>query len=75
MADLMNSAYDPGANEAHAFEELVRFHGGLGGWRARSFILFPKELPFPTEPVVEAESLHAVLKPWARAAGDGRSPG
>jgi uncharacterized membrane protein YvlD (DUF360 family) len=65
---LVNSAYDPVGNEAHAFEELVGFHGGLGGWQTVPFVLFPHELAFPDEPVVGAESLHAAIKPWARAA-------
>jgi hypothetical protein len=71
VADLMvNSAYDREANEAYAFEELVGFHGGLGGWQTIPFILFPRALEFPVEPVVGAESLHTVIKRWARAASD-----
>ena len=72
VADLMVvSAYDPASGEAHAFEELVGFHGGLGGWQTQPFILFPAELDFPGEPVVGAGALHAAIKPWAVAAGNG----
>jgi hypothetical protein len=72
VADLMVvSAYDPASGEAHAFEELVGFHGGLGGLQTQPFILFPAELDFPQEPVVGAGALHTAIKPWAVAAGNG----
>ena len=42
VADLMvNSFYDPQLDEGCAFEELISFHGGLGGPQTRAFILHP----------------------------------
>ena len=48
VADIMvGSFYDPELDEGCAFEELISFHGGLGGPQTRAFILAPKELPAP----------------------------
>ena len=38
----VNSFYDPDLDEGCAFEELISFHGGMGGLQTRPFILFPK---------------------------------
>ena len=38
---LVNSFYDPENNEGCAFEELIGFHGGMGGWQTEPFILHP----------------------------------
>ena len=38
---LVNSFYDPVLDEGCAFEELISFHGGLGGPQTRAFILHP----------------------------------
>jgi uncharacterized membrane protein YvlD (DUF360 family) len=73
IADLVvNSFYDPGLEEACAFEELISFHGGLGGPQTEAFLLHPVTLALPTEPIVGAERLNQVLRGW-RAALD--SPG
>jgi uncharacterized membrane protein YvlD (DUF360 family) len=65
VADLMiGSFYDPGLDEGCAFEELISFHGGLGGPQTQPFILHPVELPLPDEPIVGAEKVHAVLWSW-----------
>ena len=46
VADIMvNSFYDPVTEEGCAFEELISFHGGLGGPQTRPFILHPAHLP------------------------------
>ena len=46
VADIMvNSFYDPQLDEGCAFEELISFHGGMGGPQTRPFILHPVELP------------------------------
>ena len=46
VADIMvGSFYDPDLEEGCAFEELISFHGGLGGPQTRPFILYPVELP------------------------------
>jgi uncharacterized membrane protein YvlD (DUF360 family) len=69
---LVGSFYDPALDEGCAFEELISFHGGLGGPQTRPFVLHPAELPPPQAPVVGAESLHDVLVAWRRMLEDGR---
>jgi uncharacterized membrane protein YvlD (DUF360 family) len=61
---LVGSFYDPALDEGCAFEELISFHGGLGGPQTRPFLLYPAELPIPAEPIVGAEALHRVLVGW-----------
>jgi uncharacterized membrane protein YvlD (DUF360 family) len=66
-ADIMvNSFFDPDTDEGCAFEELIGFHGGMGGEQARPFLLHPVDLPLPDEPIVGAEAVHRVLKGWRR---------
>lgn len=64
---LINSFYDAQLEEGCAFEELISFHGGLGGPQTRPFILHPVELPMPDEPIVGAAHVHAVLTGWRRS--------
>ena len=65
VADIMiGSFYDPELDEGCAFEELISFHGGLGGPQTRPFILYPDRLPFPDEPLVGAASVHGLLEGW-----------
>jgi hypothetical protein len=64
---LINSFYDEQLQEGCAFEELISFHGGLGGPQTRPFILHPVELPMPAAPIVGATSVHDLLKGWRRA--------
>jgi uncharacterized membrane protein YvlD (DUF360 family) len=67
VADIMvGSFYDPDLDEGCAFEELISFHGGLGGPQTRPFILYPAELPLPDGEIVGAASVHAVLSGWRR---------
>jgi hypothetical protein len=47
-----------------AFEELISFHGGLGGPQTRPFILYPAGLPVSHEPIVGAAGVHALLTGW-----------
>ena len=48
VADIMvNSFYDPQLDEGCAFEELISFHGGMGGPQTRPFVLYPVTLPEP----------------------------
>lgn len=61
---LVNSFYDPVADEGAAFEELIGFHGGLGGKQSRPFVLAPAGLPQPSQPLVGAGSIHALFKSW-----------
>jgi len=64
---LVNSFYDDELEQGCAFEELISFHGGLGGPQTRPFILHPVELPMPTEPLVGAAAVHRVLDGWRRS--------
>ncbi len=56
----------PDLEEGCAFEELISFHGGLGGPQTRAFILHPVELELPEEPLVGAAAVHQVLARWRR---------
>jgi uncharacterized membrane protein YvlD (DUF360 family) len=68
VADIMvNSFYDPEFEQGCAFEELISFHGGLGGPQTQPFILHPVELPMPAEPVRGAAAVHDVLMGWRRS--------
>jgi uncharacterized membrane protein YvlD (DUF360 family) len=65
VADIMvGSFYDPGLDEGCAFEELICFHGGIGGPQTRPFILHPRALRLPDEPIVGAAAVHGVLAGW-----------
>jgi uncharacterized membrane protein YvlD (DUF360 family) len=67
VADIMvGSFYDPELDEGCAFEELISFHGGLGGPQTRPFILHPETLRMPDEPVIGAAAVHALLLGWRR---------
>jgi uncharacterized membrane protein YvlD (DUF360 family) len=68
VADIMvGSFYDPALDEGCAFEELISFHGGLGGPQTQPFILSPPGLPLPADPIVGAVAVHALLTGWRRA--------
>jgi uncharacterized membrane protein YvlD (DUF360 family) len=65
VADLMiGSFYDPVLDEGCAFEELISFHGGLGGPQTRPFILYPPGLAHPAEPILGAAAVHGLLCGW-----------
>ncbi len=65
VADIMvNSFYDEQLDEGCAFEELISFHGGMGGPQTQPFLLHPAHFPIPEEPVVGAEAAHRVLLGW-----------
>jgi hypothetical protein len=67
VADIMvGSFYDPELDEGCAFEELISFHGGIGGPQTRGFILHPQELELPPEQIVGAAHVHEVLAAWRR---------
>jgi uncharacterized membrane protein YvlD (DUF360 family) len=61
---FVNSFYDEHGDEGCAFEELISFHGGMGGSQTRPFILAPIDLPLPKQPIVGAASVHAILAGW-----------
>ena len=71
---LVNSFYDPVTEEGCAFEELISFHGGMGGAQTRPFILHPVALPLPAGPLVGAESVNELLRGW-RTRGERASCG
>jgi len=65
VADLMiGSFYDPDLDEGCAFEELISFHGGLGGPQTQPFILYPATLPEPESEIIGAEQVHGLLVAW-----------
>ncbi len=67
VADIMvGSFYDPYLDEGCAFEELISFHGGLGGLQTRPFILYPDRFLLSGEPIVGAAAVHELLSGWRR---------
>jgi len=65
VADIMvGSFYDPALEEGCAFEELISFHGGIGGPQTRPFILAPVDLPVPDEEIIGAAGVHDLLRTW-----------
>jgi uncharacterized membrane protein YvlD (DUF360 family) len=65
VADIMiGSFYDPQLDEGCAFEELISFHGGLGGLQTRPFVLYPSSFRLPDEPIVGAAAVHGLLRGW-----------
>ncbi len=65
---LVGSFYDPARDEACAFEELISFHGGLGGEQTRPFLLFDeRRLRVSQLPIVGAEAVHDILAGWRAA--------
>jgi uncharacterized membrane protein YvlD (DUF360 family) len=68
VADVMvGSFYDPELDEGCAFEELISFHGGLGGPQTRPFVLAPRAFTFPEEKILGAAGVHRLLKDWRRS--------
>jgi uncharacterized membrane protein YvlD (DUF360 family) len=66
VADIMvNSFYDSDLEQGCAFEELISFHGGLGGPQTEAFILHPVELPL-AQPLIGAAAVHEALLGWRR---------
>jgi uncharacterized membrane protein YvlD (DUF360 family) len=72
---LVNSFYDPEKNEGCAFEELIGFHGGLGGTQSQPFILYPAELPAPDNDLIGAASIYHLGKSWLDAIQKGPTNG
>ena len=72
VADIMvNSFYDADVEQGCAFEELISFHGGLGGPQTQPFVLHPVTLPMPAEPIVGAAAVHDLLAGWRRSLQSG----
>jgi uncharacterized membrane protein YvlD (DUF360 family) len=75
VADIMvGSFYDPDLEQGCAFEELICFHGGLGGPQTRPFVLSPVELPMPDDELVGAASVHGLLLGWRQHLKGAPSP-
>ena len=76
VADIMvNSFYDADVEQGCAFEELISFHGGLGGPQTQPFILHPVTLPMPEHRVVGAAAVHDLLLDWRRSLQNDERPG
>ena len=68
VADIMvGSFYDADLDEGCAFEELICFHGGLGGPQTRPFVLHPERLARPEQPLIGAAAINEVLWTWRRS--------
>jgi uncharacterized membrane protein YvlD (DUF360 family) len=64
-ADIfVGSFYDPTLEEGCAFEELISFHGGLGGPQTRPFLLYPTGLAQPSGPILGAAAVNEILLGW-----------
>ncbi len=61
---MVGSFFDEALEEGCAFEELISFHGGIGGPQTRAFVLHPSTLALPDEPLVGAASVHALIAGW-----------
>ncbi len=65
VADIMiGSFYNTDLEEGCAFEELISFHGGLGGPQTRPFILFPARLPLAGGEIIGAARVNEILRDW-----------
>lgn len=63
---LINGSYDPDLKEGSAFEELIGFHGGLGGAQSEPFVLHPAQLQMPEEKIIGAENIYKLFKEWMK---------
>jgi uncharacterized membrane protein YvlD (DUF360 family) len=63
----VGSFYDPALEEGCAFEELISFHGGIGGPQTRPFLIHPVELPLREGPIVGAAAVNEILLGWRRS--------
>src|SRR5436190_1779042 len=61
---MIGSFYDASLETGCAFEELISFHGGIGGPQTRPFILHPEELAAPDGEIVGAAAVHEILLGW-----------
>jgi uncharacterized membrane protein YvlD (DUF360 family) len=76
VGDIMvGSFYDPDLDEGCAFEELISFHGGMGGLQTRPFILHPTRLEVPEGPILGAAAVHGILAGWRQQLQGGAATG
>jgi hypothetical protein len=67
VADIMvGSFYDADLDEGCAFEELISFHGGIGGPQTQAFLLHPVGFQIPDGRIVGAAGVHALLSGWRK---------
>ncbi len=67
VADIMvGSFYDATLETGCAFEELISFHGGIGGPQTRAFVLHPSDLQVPATGLIGAAAVHDTLLSWRR---------
>lgn len=57
---VVNSMYDPAAQQVAAFEELIGCHGGAGGEQTSPFVLYPSDWGEAPH-IVGSERLHVFL--------------
>lgn len=69
---LVNSFFDPEKNEGCAFEELIGFHGGMGGTQTSPFLLYPAELEVNGD-LIGAARVYRVCKGWLTELQSGNS--
>jgi uncharacterized membrane protein YvlD (DUF360 family) len=71
VADIMlGSFYDHDLEAGCAFEELISFHGGIGGTQTRPFILHPNALEVPETEIVGAAAVYEILLGWRHQLND-----
>ena len=68
---LINSFFDPETQEGAAFEGLIGFHGGMGGYQTQPFVLYPAEFGPVDEELVGAESVYRLFKGWLKQINSG----
>jgi uncharacterized membrane protein YvlD (DUF360 family) len=74
VADIMiGSFYDPSLETGCAFEELISFHGGIGGSQTRAFILHPAALEVPETEIIGAAAVHEILAGWRQQLNESSS--
>jgi uncharacterized membrane protein YvlD (DUF360 family) len=61
---LVNSMYNPDANEVAPFEEFMGSHGGLGGPQTKPFAVVPADWSEPAAPIIGVEAMHEMLRDW-----------
>jgi len=66
---LVNSMYDPIAEEVAPFEDFMGSHGGLGGPQTHPFAVVPAEWSEPPAPIVGVRAMHEALRDWLAAPG------
>jgi uncharacterized membrane protein YvlD (DUF360 family) len=66
---LVNSMYDPDADEIAPFEEFMGSHGGLGGSQSHPFAVVPSGWSPEPEAIVGVEAMHGVLRTWLAETG------